>query len=232
MSIASGNAGAFLPLQVTAPNVYEDIAARYEAQDPATHLPNGTHPTVVARYQAHKKALAAAMRSHGTGFYNHFFQGGQDQFGSLVLNRGTVFIDPADPAFLPPIVDYRSLSNPAELDILVEFLRFNRRYFATPTLAPFQPVEVGASVNATTDEEIRIFIQDTLGPSTFHPVATCPVMPLKLGGVVDQDLLVYGVEKLSIVDGSIIPTIPGVHTQQIVYGIAENVSSTIQGGLN
>jgi choline dehydrogenase-like flavoprotein len=146
------------------------------------------------------------------------------------ISRGTVHINPLNPIFSTPIVDYRTLSNPIELDILVEFVKFHRRYYALPSLAPFQPIESNNSINAQTDAEIKEFIKDNLGPSTFHPVGTNPMMPRELGGVVDAELRVYGVGHLRVVDASVIPTIPGAYTQQTTYAIGEKVCGDLVRG--
>jgi len=82
-----------------------------------------------------------------------------------------------------------------------------------------------------TDEQIREFIRDNLGPSTFHPVGTNPMMPLELGGVVDQELRVYGVRNLRVVDASVIPLIPGAYTQQTTYAIGEKVCGASMRGV-
>jgi choline dehydrogenase len=49
------------------------------------------------------------------------------------------------------------------------------------------------------------------------------MMPLELGGVVDEDLTVYGIEQLSIVDSSIVPLLVGATLQGTVYAVAEKV---------
>lgn len=49
-------------------------------------------------------------------------------------------------------------------------------------------------------------------------------MPRKWGGVVDEELLVHGVRRLSVVDASIMPTIVGATTSMNVYAVAEKVS--------
>lgn len=49
------------------------------------------------------------------------------------------------------------------------------------------------------------------------------MMPRELGGVVDAQLRVYGVDGLRVVDASIIPLVPGTHLQSSVYAIAEKV---------
>ena len=45
-------------------------------------------------------------------------------------------------------------------------------------------------------------------------------------------LRVYGIDRLRVVDASIIPTLPGANTCQTVYAIAEKVSTfDVLGGL-
>jgi len=92
-----------------------------------------------------------------------------------------------------------------------------------PSLAQFSPRELRPGANITNDLDIHAALSSTLSPSTFHPVGTAAMLPLDLGGVVNQDFLVYGVEKLSVVDASIMPELPGAYTQQTVYAVAEMV---------
>lgn len=218
---------SFLPLSVIAPDIFKDIADRYEVQDPSDFLPPGTDKAVVAGYQAQKKALAGAMRSRGSAVYNLFLRG-SDQEGAVVylhpLSRGTVTIDSKDPYFTEPVVDFRALSNPADLDVLVEFTRFTRRYFSETSMREYGPVELSPGANITTPEEIIADLRNIMSPSTFHPVGTSAMMPRGLRGVVDEELLVYGVNGLSVVDASVMPDLPGAYTQQTTYAIAEKAS--------
>jgi len=228
LTIASGNAAAFLPFPVIAPERFEDIATRYKAQSPQTYLPVGTHPTLLAGYEAQKATLAKALRSHKSAFYNYFLQGASSEGAALVqlhpTSRGSINIVTSDPFFTEPIVDYRALSNPTDLDILTEFVRFTRRYFEVPSLAQYSPREVRPGANVTSDVDIKAALRQSMSPSTFHPIGTAAMLPWALGGVVNEKLLVYGVKKLSVVDASIMPTIPGAYTQQTVYAVAEKVS--------
>lgn len=227
LTIASGNAGFFLPLTVIAPDTFQQIADKYKAQDPAAYLPPGTDSTVVAGYQAQQKAHVQAMRGSGSALYNFFFHG-SDQDGGPVylhpLSRGTVTINPEDAYFSQPSVDYRSLSNPADLDVLVEFTYFTRRFFLHTSLRNYAPVETWPGANVTAPADIITAMRNFLIPSTYHPIGTAAMMPRNLGGVVGEDLLVYGVEGLSVVDASVMPDMPGAYTQQTVYAIAEKVS--------
>lgn len=49
------------------------------------------------------------------------------------------------------------------------------------------------------------------------------MLPLELGGCVDQTLRVYGVRNLRVVDASIMAMVPSANTCQPVYALAEKV---------
>jgi choline dehydrogenase len=144
------------------------------------------------------------------------------------LSRGTVHLDPANPNG-EPLVDYRMLSNPIDLRVAVALFKGIRTYYASQgTMKRLTPVETKPGLNVTSDADIEAYLKTKLDPSQYHPVGTCPKMPLELGGVVDEELKVYGVENLSVVDASIMPLIVGATTQSTVYAVAEKVSQMIQ----
>ncbi|AEO58401.1 GMC oxidoreductase-like protein [Thermothelomyces thermophilus ATCC 42464] len=230
-TIASGYCGSWLPLQIIAPNSWKDIARRYESQDPAAYLPAGTDETVIEGYRAQQKALARSMRSKQSAMYNFFLRGGYEE-GSVVYlhptSRGTVRINRSDPFFSPPEVDYRALSNPTDLEVLLEFTPFTRRYFLETRLKSLDPVELSPGANVTAPADIEAWLRSVMIPSSFHPIGTAAMLPRHLGGVVDENLLVYGVEGLSVVDASVMPDLPGSYTQQTVYAIAEKAADLIK----
>ena len=45
--------------------------------------------------------------------------------------------------------------------------------------------------------------------------------------MVDEELKVHGVERLRVVDASIMPLIPGTHTSSTVYAVAEKAADLI-----
>ncbi len=231
MSIASGNCGSWLSLPVIAPKTWKRIADKYEAQGAADYLPRDTDKTVVAGYKAQQKALAKSMRSRDSATYNFFLRGGYQESSVVYLHpvsRGTVHINRADPFFSQPEVDYRALSNPTDLEVLLEFTPFTRKYFYETRLKTLDPVELSPGADVKAPDQLTAWIREVMIPSSFHPIGTAAMMPKNLGGVVDQDLLVYGVKGLSVVDASVMPDLPGSYTQQTVYAIAEKVSISLK----
>lgn len=225
-SIALTNLAAWLPLTVVSDNA-DVLATKLEQQDFASLLPADSHPTVIAGYKAQMETLAAQMRSNGTAFARLQLQAATGADGPVLLqplSRGTININTTDPWNTEPVLDFRTLSNPVESDVIVEFIKFWRKYnFDTSLASTLSPVEYAPGANVTSDQDLKAFISSTLQPTDYHPVGTCSMLPKELGGVVDQTLRVYGVKSLRVVDGSIIPMLPGANTCQPIYAIAEKV---------
>ncbi|KAI1392214.1 putative GMC oxidoreductase [Hypoxylon trugodes] len=233
-SMGIGNAAAWLGMPVISPERFESIANKLENQDHAAQLPPDTDPTVAAGYRAQMKNMAASIRSSNTAFYNHVLTGAGSS-GTLVdlhpLSRGTVNINTTDPFNTEPIVDYRALTNPVDVDILIEMLRFTKRFFFETRLKEYLPRQVQPPDYVNEPEDLAGFLSENLTPSEFHPSGTCAMMPRELGGVVDENLKVYGVKRLRVVDASIMPTLPGANTCQSVYAVAEKAVDLIKADL-
>ncbi|KAJ2982226.1 hypothetical protein NUW58_g6492 [Xylaria curta] len=230
-SLGVGNAAAWLGMPVIAPDTFENIASKLEKLDHATLLPNGTDPTVVAGYKAQMKIMAAAIRSPNTAFYHHVLTGSASS-GRIAdlhpLSRGTVNINITDPFKSEPVVDYRTLTNPVDLDIMVEIVRFTKRYYFETRLRDLAPRQMQPPEAVQEPEDIKEFLRQSVNPSYFHPVGTCAMMPRELGGVVDERLKVYGVKNLRVVDASIMPVLVGANTCQTTYAIAEKAADLIK----
>ena len=63
--------------------------------------------------------------------------------------------------------------------------------------------------------------------TNYHPCGTCSMMDRDKGGVVDQDLRVYGTRGLRVCDASVIPLIPRANILSTVYAIAEKTADII-----
>jgi choline dehydrogenase len=81
---------------------------------------------------------------------------------------------------------------------------------------------------------MREFIRRDLG-TLFHPVGTCAMggdsrlVVSKLTSVVDPELRVRGVERLRVVDASVMPVVPRGNTNAPTIAIAERAADLIIG---
>jgi choline dehydrogenase-like flavoprotein len=106
-----------------------------------------------------------------------------------------------------------------------------RHFFASEYLVEnLAPVELTPGVEDYPDgsEELDGWLRRVLSPSTGHPVGTCSLAPLELGGVIGPDLRVYGTRRLSVADNSVMPLIPGTHTSSTAYAIGEKAADLIK----
>ena len=203
---------------------YETIASSYAAQAADAHLPPNSHPTVVEGYRAFQRLHASQLRRKNVSWLGFLVNPGPG--GNVmhlhVLSQGTVTINTTSP-LAEPIVDYRALSNPTDMALTIEYIRWLRRLMAHPDFAPWKPEEIAPGASITTDEDLAKWVRHVYNPSLYHPIGTAAKMPREFGGVVGEDLRVHGTTGLSVVDASIMPTMPGGPTSQTVYMIAEKV---------
>lgn len=173
------------------------------------------------------RSMAAAIRSKNTAFYSMTISGSAmpDPAGVLLhpLSRGTVNINVTHPHDTEPVVDYRTLSNPLDVELIVEMIRFKRQYHFNTSLSAFGPTEITPGQAVVSDGGLEESVRKGITPTEYHPSGTCAMLPEELGGVVDETLRVYGVDGLRVVDASVMPMLPGANTCQTVYAIAEKV---------
>ena len=133
-------------------------------------------------------------------------------------SRGWVRIKSNDPAAYPEIkLNY--LSTPEDRKVAVDGMRFTRRIMASKALARYEPEEFRPGPSIQTDQELERAAGE-LGTTIFHPVGTC-----KMGNdpmaVVDDQLRVLGVDRLRVIDASVMPRITSGNTNAPTYLIAE-----------
>ncbi|MCO4882275.1 GMC family oxidoreductase N-terminal domain-containing protein [Paraburkholderia caribensis] len=138
-------------------------------------------------------------------------------------SRGAVTLASSD-AREAPVIDPAFLSDPRDLDLLVEGVRLSRRILDAPSLALCGGRELYTR-HGQTDAELRATIAahaDTI----YHPVSTCR-MGGDEGSVVDTQLRVRGVTGLRVVDASVMPTLIGGNTNAPTVMIGERAADFI-----
>ena len=150
-----------------------------------------------------------------------------------VGSRGQVWLRSADPRHKPAI-DPAYLSDGTDIEPLVEGVRMAREFAAAGALGKVCKDELAPGPDVRTDAQVREFIRRDLG-TLFHPVGTCAMggdsrlAASKLISVVDPELRVRGVERLRVVDASVMPVVPRGNTNAPTIAIAERAADLIIG---
>jgi choline dehydrogenase-like flavoprotein len=140
-------------------------------------------------------------------------------------SRGSVRLAGRDP-LVAPLIDPNFLGERSDIERMVRGFKITRNILGQSALAAFGGRELRSSANARTDEEIEQFIRghaDTI----YHPVGTCRMGSGALD-VVDSQLRVHGVDRLRVVDASIMPRIVAGNTNAPVIMIAEKAADMIK----
>jgi choline dehydrogenase len=142
-------------------------------------------------------------------------------------SRGSVRIKSRDPLAAPAIRP-NYLSTDIDRMIAAASLKLTRGIVCRPALANYQPEEFLPGPRFQSDEELARAAGD-IGTTIFHPVGTCKMGPdSDPDVVVDPRLRVRGIERLRVVDASIMPTITSGNTNSPTLMIAERGSDMIR----
>jgi choline dehydrogenase-like flavoprotein len=229
LTVARGNQAAFLPLKTVLPDKWRDLISTIATQDPTPYLPTRYESTLTAGFRAQQRLTATLLARSDSAAYEFPFSSGPLGSGVLMrpLSRGTITINTSDTS-ANPVVDYRTFSNPLDIALSIPLIPFARRFNALSTFSGLGPVELRPGANVTSDADVEAYLRATFVPTFAHPSGTAGMMPLELGGVVDTELRVYGVGRLSVVDASVIPYLPATHICTTVYAVAERGADLIK----
>lgn len=186
-------------------------------------------PTMIAGYKHQLLALADFLENPEAPSLEGPYVTGGDTFLAIMLHplsRGTVRLNAAD-ILDQPELDYRSISNPIDLDIHLAHTKYLRRVFEMPTVQKYGPIVTEPPDNVQSDEDLIQWIKEKMLISMLHPCCTAAMMPREKGGVVGTDLRVHGVEGLRVADASVMPLTPSSHTCSSAYAIGEKASHSL-----
>ncbi|MCD1633286.1 choline dehydrogenase [Martelella mediterranea] len=140
-------------------------------------------------------------------------------------SRGEITLRSPDP-FDQPRLSPNYFSDERDRRIAVEGLKLARRMAASKPLADFVIAEHLPGAETASDAEIEAYLVEN-GGCVSHQVGTCK-MGTDAMAVVDPELKVHGVERLRVVDASIMPTLISGNTNAPTIMIAEKAADLIR----
>ncbi|MBP7701079.1 MAG: GMC family oxidoreductase N-terminal domain-containing protein [Phenylobacterium sp.] len=136
-------------------------------------------------------------------------------------SRGTVRLRSLDPAAAPRIAP-NYLATPEDQRVAADAIRVTRRLMAQPALARVSPQEHLPGPSVGDDEASLARAAGDIGTTIFHPVGTARMgLPSDPAAVVDERLRAIGLERLRVIDASVMPTITSGNTNTPTIMIAE-----------
>jgi choline dehydrogenase len=141
-------------------------------------------------------------------------------------SRGHVRIASGD-SYAAPKITPNYLSTTEDRKTAAAALGLTRRIVAAPALARYKPEEHKPGPHYRTEDELAE-AAGQIGTTIFHPVGTCKMgRPDDPAAVVDSQLRVKGVDRLRVVDASVMPFITSGNTNSPTLMIAEKTAQQI-----
>jgi choline dehydrogenase len=231
------------------------VRMQYRCTEPITMndvIHSWRHRTAAGlRYALFRKGLLAIGAGYAGGFFRtnalaatpdvqvHFIIFSADTAGAALHSfpgfiasvcqlrpesRGFVRIKSPDPS-APPAIQPRYLSSQFDRDTVVAGIKLLRGIMNQPAMRRYIAEERAPDPRCTSDAELLAFARAT-GTTVFHPTSTCR-MGSDSTAVVDERLRVRGVERLRVVDGSIMPTVVSGNTNAAIVMIGEKGADLI-----
>jgi choline dehydrogenase len=200
------------------------------------------------RYALHRKGLLAIGAGYAGGFFRtselaatpdvqvHFIIFSGETAGAALHpfpgfiasvcqlrpeSRGFVRITSADPR-QPPAIQPRYLTSAVDRDTIIAGMKLLRTIMRQPAMRRYVAEERAPPPQVTSDADLLAFARAT-ATTLFHPTSTCH-MGSDATAVVDERLRVRGIERLRVVDGSIL--VSG-NTNAAIVMIAEKGANMI-----
>ena len=142
-------------------------------------------------------------------------------------SRGHIRIQSPDP-FADPLIQPNYLSTQKDCDVMIEGMKIVRGIYNSPDFRDRWKNEIIPGAQHQSDAEILAAIRQGCG-TVYHLCGTCR-MGSDVDAVVDPQLRVNGVERLRVIDASVMPKITSANINAPTYMIAEKGSAMIIQG--
>jgi len=155
---------------------------------------------------------------------------GYDSWFLLPFGRGSVKITNSDPYGEGYAIDPRIFANEFDRLASAASARFTRLFSeASPLVTQITDEDVPGNKTANDLASWETWATQNYR-SNWHPIGTVPMMSKDLGGCVDSEHKVYGVDGLRVIDGSNIPFQVSSHLMSVLYGLSERAAELIANG--
>ncbi len=139
------------------------------------------------------------------------------------MNRGRIYLQSSDPRELP-VIESAMLEDSRDIDSMTTAMAFIKEITETPAMRE----RYGDLIMPGPSEDWAKFARTTYD-SYHHGVGTCLMAPASNPeAVVDQNLLVHGMENLWVADASIMPTVVHANTNVSCIMIGERLSDFVK----
>jgi choline dehydrogenase len=142
-------------------------------------------------------------------------------------SRGTVRPRSTDP-LVAPLIAPNYLSTSQDRAVAADAIRVTRRLMGQAALRGLAPVEYLPGPTVGDDTPSLVHVAGNIGTTIFHPVGTAKMgTAADAESVVDARLRVRGVDRLRVIDASVMPTITSGNTNTPTAMIAEKGAEMI-----
>ncbi len=142
-------------------------------------------------------------------------------------SRGTVRITDAKPELAPRIAP-NYLATDEDRHVAADAIRVTRRLMKQSALSAYHPEEYLPGPSVGDDDASLAKAAGDIGTTIFHPVGTAKMgLASDPHAVVDDRLRVFGIERLRVIDASVMPAITSGNTNTPTAMIAEKGSAMV-----
>ena len=139
-------------------------------------------------------------------------------------SRGDIHIKSRDP-LAPPAIRVNYLSTEVDRQTNVDGLKKLRHIMQAPAMSDFMETELEPGLAIASDEDLLAYCR-RVGSTIYHPSGTC-TMGTGEDAAVTPDLKVRGVERLRVVDASIMPRLISGNCNAAIVMIGEKAADMI-----
>ena len=141
-------------------------------------------------------------------------------------SRGQVTLKSANPSD-KPLMTFNYLQDPQDLRELVNGVKKARELISQPSFDEFRGIEMIPGPEVKSDSDIEKWVREA-AETDYHPSCTCAMGQSDMS-VVDDQMKVHGIEKLRVVDASVMPQIVSGNLNAPTQMIAARAADMILG---